>query len=48
LDLAHENVLKKLKNSKYGKTYSIISESITTSKQSDGDAGTLLDENNIL
>jgi hypothetical protein len=48
LDLAHENVLKKLKNSKYGKTYSIISESITTSKESDGDAGTLLDENNIL
>jgi len=48
LDLAHENVLKKLKNSKYGKSYSIISESITTSKESDGDAGTLLDENNIL
>jgi hypothetical protein len=48
LDLTHENVLKNLKKSKYGKSYSIISESITTSKETDGDAGTLLDENNIL
>ena len=48
LDLAHENVLKKLKNSKYGKSYSIISESITKSNEPDADAGTLLDENNIL
>jgi len=48
LDLAHENVLKNLKRSKYGKSYSIISESITNNKETDGDAGTLLDENNIL
>jgi hypothetical protein len=48
LDLAHENVLKKLKNSKYGKSYSIISESMTKNKEADTDAGTLLDENNIL
>ena len=48
LDLAHENVLKNLKRSKYGKSYSIISESITTNKETDNDAGTLLDENNIL
>jgi hypothetical protein len=48
LDLAHENVLKKLKNSKYGKSYSIISESITKNTETDIDSGTLLDENNIL
>ena len=48
LDLAHEGILKTLKKSKYGKTYSIISESITKNKETDSDAGTLLDENNIL
>jgi hypothetical protein len=48
LDLAHESILKTLKNSKYGKSYSIISESITKNKDTDTDAGTLLDENNIL
>jgi hypothetical protein len=48
LDLAHEGILKTLKKSKYGKTYSIISESITKNKKTDSDAGTLLDENNIL
>ena len=48
LDLAHENVLKNLKRSKFGKSYSIISESITNNKDTDADAGTLLDENNIL
>ena len=48
LDLTHENILKNLKKSKYGKSYSIISESITKSKETDTDAGTLLDENNIL
>jgi hypothetical protein len=48
LDLAHESILKTLKKSKYGKSYSIISESITTNKETDTDAGTLLDENNIL
>jgi hypothetical protein len=48
LDLAHETVLKNLKKSKFGKSYSIISESITTNKETDNDTGTLLDENNIL
>ena len=48
LDLAHENVLKTLKSSKFSKSYSIISESITNNKETDSDAGTLLDENNIL
>lgn len=48
LDLAHESILKTLKRSKYAKSYSIISESITKNKETDSDSGTLLDENNIL
>jgi hypothetical protein len=48
LDLAHENVIKTMKNSKYTKTSNIILESMTKTNPTDLDAGTLLDENNIL
>jgi hypothetical protein len=48
LDLAHENVIKTMKNSKYTKTSNIILESIAKPNISNSDAGTLLDENNIL
>ena len=48
LDLAHENVIKIMKNSKYTKTSNIILESMTKPNPADLDAGTLLDENNIL
>jgi len=48
LDLAHENVIKIMKNSKYTKTSNIILESLEKSNTADFDAGTLLDENNIL
>jgi hypothetical protein len=48
LDLAHENIIKTMKNSKYTKTSNIILESIVKSDNADSDAGTLLDENNIL
>jgi hypothetical protein len=48
LDLAHENVIKIMKNSKYTKTSNIILESLEKPNPEDFDAGTLLDENNIL
>jgi hypothetical protein len=48
LDLAHENVIKIMKNSKYTKTSNIILESLEKPNPADFDAGTLLDENNIL
>ena len=48
LDLAHENVIKIMKNSKYTKTANIILESLVKPNIDDSDAGTLLDENNIL
>jgi hypothetical protein len=48
LDLAHENVLKRLKNSKFDKSSKIILESIAPNTETNNDAGTLLDENNIL
>jgi hypothetical protein len=48
LDLTHENVIKTMKNSKYTKTSNIILESIVKPTIDNSDAGTLLDENNIL
>jgi hypothetical protein len=48
LDLAHENILKTLKNSKFDKSSKIILESIAPNTETNNDAGTLLDENNIL
>jgi hypothetical protein len=48
LDLAHESVIKIMKNSKYTKTSNIILESLIKPNPGDSDAGTLLDENNIL
>jgi hypothetical protein len=48
LDLAHENVLKIMKKSKSTTSSKIISESITPNEQTNSDADTLLDENNIL
>ena len=48
LDLAHENILKVFKKSKKMKSTSMIYESLSDSSKSDSDAGTLLDENNIL
>jgi hypothetical protein len=48
LDLAHESVIKIMKNSKYTKTSNIILESLEKANPADSDAGTLLDENNIL
>jgi hypothetical protein len=48
LDLAHESVIKIMKNSKYTKTSNIILESLVKPNPGDSDAGTLLDENNIL
>jgi hypothetical protein len=48
LDVAYENVIKTMNGSKLKKSSKIILESITTAKTEDGDAGTLLDENNIL
>ena len=37
-----------MKNSKYTKTSNIILESLEKANPADSDAGTLLDENNIL
>jgi hypothetical protein len=48
LDLAHENVLKIMKKSKNKTSAKIISESMLPGEQPNSDAGTLLDENNIL
>jgi hypothetical protein len=48
LDLAHENVIKTMKRSKNKTESNIILESMAPGEKPNSDAGTLLDENNIL
>lgn len=48
LDLAHENVIKTMKRSKNKTESNIILESMAPAEKTNSDAGTLLDENNIL
>ena len=48
LDLAHENVIKTMKRSKNKTASNIILESMAPVDKPNSDAGTLLDENNIL